>query len=95
MILTEDNFDEIYLPIENHLVQDAPFDGTMFETFGNELDYVLTMVNDLKSNNRVWTILDGDEGLWCVAGYHLINRFGYIITEKPWDTGEEEFKFVD
>jgi hypothetical protein len=32
--LTEDNFDEIYTPIQNHLDEDATFDGTMYETYG-------------------------------------------------------------
>jgi hypothetical protein len=95
MILTEDNFDEVYLPKTNHLVQDAPFDGTMFETFGKELDYILSMVNELRNHNRVWTIIDGDDGLSCIAGYHLVNRIGYIVTAKPWETGTEEFRFVD
>jgi hypothetical protein len=40
MKLTEDNFDEIYTPIQNHLDEDATFDGTMYETYGAELDFV-------------------------------------------------------
>jgi hypothetical protein len=28
--------------------------------------------------------------MYCSAGFHMVNRFGYII-KKPWETGEEEF----
>jgi hypothetical protein len=30
--------------------------------------------------------------MYCSAGFHMVNR-GYIITEKTWETGEEEFMY--
>lgn len=36
--------------------------------------------------NYVWTIVDGDNGrdLYAAPGFHVVNRIGYVITERPW-----------
>ena len=81
--LTEDEFFEKYKPVANHLAEDAGWGGVMFETYGEELDYVLSIANS-EDSRRVWTIVDGDNGQTVIGdGYHLVNRIGYIITEKP------------
>lgn len=72
----EDDFEERYLP----RTADS---GDLFE------------LDDLKrmgiEDRFVWTIVEGDSGnLYASAGYHLVNRLGYIITEVPWTTGLEE-----
>jgi hypothetical protein len=36
-----------FTPIQNHLDEDATFDGTMYETYGAELDFVFS-VSQLK-----------------------------------------------
>ncbi len=73
---------EEYRPVQNHLTS-APFDGTMFETYGPELNHVLSQEKD-----RVWSLVDGDDNNMYIAnGYHLVNRIGYFITEKPF-TGD-------
>ena len=92
MQLTEDNFSEIFKPQQNHLDENAGWDGTCFETFGEELDYVLRFANDLTKHKRVWTLIEVDGIFYISAGYHLVNRFGYFITEKPWETGLEEIE---
>lgn len=43
--------------------------------------------------NRVWSLVDGDEGgAYAIPGYHVVNVFGYCVTEVPWEheliTGE-------
>jgi hypothetical protein len=81
--LTEEEFDEHYTLMCNHLDTNASFDGYCFETYGEELDYVLTKVKE----NRVITILetDGDDdgiNMCYASGYHLVNRIGYLITEE-------------
>lgn len=93
MTLTEDNFDELYVPIQNHLVEDASFGGAMFETYGEELDFVFSVSLEDNTRKTVWTIIETDGEMYCVAGFHLVNRIGFIITEKPWETGEEEFMY--
>lgn len=37
--------------------------------------------------NRVWTLIDGDEGgTYALPGFHIVNAFGYVVTERPWET---------
>lgn len=80
------NYEEwagIYRPKHNHLVKsDCQYH---FETYGIELGYVLATA-DLEPD-RVWTLVDGDDGTYIVNGYHLVNRISYFITEVPF-TGD-------
>ncbi|MFZ1322332.1 MAG: hypothetical protein WAT71_12330 [Ignavibacteria bacterium] len=77
-----------YIPVKNHLKSNAPISGYMFETFGEELDYVWE-----QPVNNVWTIIEGTSGAWYITtGKHLINRIGYLVTENQW-TEEIEFKY--
>ena len=66
-----DEFVEKYKPVTNHLDNNAAFDGTMFETFGAEVQHVVEISN--VNPTRVWTFLSGD-GDFIVNGYHLLNR---------------------
>ena len=65
--------------IQNHIDEDASFDGIMFETSGEELQFVLKMAEE----KRVATYCDVDNGTAIVSGYHLVNRIGYFITNAP------------
>jgi hypothetical protein len=87
-----------YKPIPNHLDSNASFqdedgEGIMFETYGDELEYVLSIANS--EPNRVWTYVDGDEGTWVTNGYRLVNRIGYFITEIPYDDKGSTEPFLD
>lgn len=43
---------------------------------------------------RVWTLVDGDNGKsYAIAGYHIVNAFGYVVTAQPWQTGTEEARW--
>lgn len=95
MVLTEDNFSEIFKPQQNHLDDNAGWDGTCYETFGKELEYVLTFANDFNKQRHVWTLLEVDGIFYISAGYKVVNRMGYFITEKPWETGLEEIECED
>ena len=73
-----------YKPIYNHIDKNASFQdetgqGYMFETYGDEVEFV-------KSQNpaNIWTYGDGDDGgsyIW--SGWGFVNRIGYFITENP------------
>ena len=101
MNITEENFDEVLKPQINHFErakadkstadQDVcGFNGTMYETFGEELDYVFNLA---KTTKRVWTIIEGDDdAIFFVAGFHLVNRLGFIVCENEYETGDEEVK---
>jgi hypothetical protein len=78
----EMDFDEWvaeYKPITNHIDTNASFDGTMFETYGDEVEFVKA-----QDENRIWMYGDGDNGgsyIW--SGWGFVNRIGYFITDKP------------
>ena len=76
---------ELYQPKKNHLVENASFQdesgvGTMFETYGVELDWV-----KVQSPQHVWTYIDTEDGTAIVSGYSYVNRIGYFITKRPYN----------
>lgn len=34
--------------------------------------------------DRVWSIVEADDALFAVAGTHVVNVIGFIVTERPW-----------
>lgn len=88
--ISEEEFELNFKPQVNHILgaQNAPFNGWMFETFGAELDYILSVANNPATAQRVWTIIDG-ERMCYAAGYHIVNRLGYLVTEVPYDSIEQ------
>lgn len=102
--ISDDDFFEEYKPIINHIVRAntsietddeslTSFNGTMYETYGKEIEHIVRLANNPKTEKKIWTLIDGDDGdSYIVAGYHLVNRQGYFITQKSWVTGLEEVK---
>lgn len=79
--LSQNEFWQMYKPIQNHFIEDGSFDGCYFKSDGAELDYVLSKVKQ----NIVWTIVDGDSHTrFILSGLHSINRVGYLVTEIPY-----------
>jgi hypothetical protein len=83
IILSEDQWQETYKPTLNGLVNDASCNGTLFETYGVELEAVKGY-----PKNKVWTLISGDEGMSICNGFHFVNREGYFLTEESWKDGE-------
>lgn len=85
--LSFDEWCDTYKPIVNTIGDNPSFEdgkvGIMFETYGDEHDFVVRTAH----NNPfvVWTYLDGDNGTCIVNGYNIVNRIGYFITEVPFD----------
>ena len=74
-----DEWAAIYKPIKNHIDTNSSFDGEMFETYGDEVEFVKA-----QDENRIWMYGDGDDGgsyIW--NGWSFVNRIGYFITEVP------------
>jgi hypothetical protein len=65
-----------YRPIKNHIAPDAGYDGCMFETYGEEVDYIYTC-----NHKHVWTLLDCDGKMRIAEGRHYVNRMGFFVTE--------------
>jgi hypothetical protein len=87
---SEEQFDEKFNLVDNHIDKNASFDGKMFETYGDELAFVIEMSKE----NKVITIIEGggdevdEEGylipnMYYTSGMHHVNRIGYLITEQP------------
>ena len=94
MEITEDNFNEVFKPQINQFerakqpdsVADEDvccFNGCMFETYGEDLDYVWQAAQD--NPKKVWTIIEGDEGMYYASGFHRVNRMGFLICEVEFD----------
>jgi hypothetical protein len=84
-IISYDKFIEKFKPITNHIDDNASLDGTMFETYGAEMEFVNTI-----PVTRVWTLCD--DGEQClVSGKYLVNRIGYIVTEKEYTSDTEVY----
>jgi hypothetical protein len=78
-----DDWWKTYKPIENPFYEDY----IAFETFGEELEFVRNQKSEC-----IWTIIEGDsDDLYIVNGIHIVNRFGYYITEVPWQEKDGEF----
>lgn len=80
----EMDFDEWcdkFKPISNHIDTNASFDGYMFETYGDEVDFVKA-----QPANTIWMYGDGDDGgSYAWSGWGFVNRIGYFITSVPFD----------
>jgi len=83
--ITIEQFNKEYLPQTNQFNDNASWDGCMFETYGQEFDYVKSIFNI--NPDRVWTVVEDDEGYPMLgSGFHFVNRHGYVITEIPTPT---------
>ncbi len=81
--IDEDTFIARFGPRPNHLDLNASFDfgngGCLFSARGPEWTHVLS-----QDRQRVWTVLDGDEGCIVIeSGLHYVNRLGFIVTTEP------------
>jgi hypothetical protein len=83
-------YNQVLLKTKHDSIQQedmCPFGGCMYETYGDELQYVRE-----QPNKRTWTIVDTDGNhLLIIAGFHIVNRLGYLITNEEWEDEYEEF----
>jgi hypothetical protein len=84
--LALDDWEAKYRPINNPINHTSGWNGKMFDTYGKELAYVLN-----QKPENIWTWWDTDSGSEIVAGYHLVNRIGYFITENSWSEPLESY----
>lgn len=100
--LTFEDWEHRFKPIRNHMDPNAAADGKMFETFGAEVEFVLS--RNTSHPGTVWTIVACDDddlpeqdevGETCAPdwlitdGFHLVNRMGYLVTELPFEPSDE------
>lgn len=73
-----DEFEKKYNPKQNHLNEHAPENGWMYETYGEEYDFIKQQPVE-----NIWTVLEEDGVTFISPGRRWVNRLGYIITELP------------
>ena len=77
--MTEEEWFNTYKPIKNHIAPTSSFDGHMFETYGDEVEFVKFQDTDM-----IWMLGDGDDGgMYIWSGWGFVNRIGYFVTEVP------------
>lgn len=77
--ISVEEWEEQYTPMRNHMNPEASWNGTMFETYGDEVKFIYDF-----DSTHIWTYCDGDDGgTYLVSGRHYVNRIGYFITEVP------------
>lgn len=81
-MMTYEEWGNTYKPIRNF--SSYGFDSHLFETYGEDLTFVQAV-----SNDRCWTLVEGDEGLWILEGRHFVHRLGYFVTMNPWTEAVE------
>ncbi len=95
--LTDEQFYNKFTPVKNHIDNNASFNGCMFETYGEEVEYAF---NKAKKGNHVWTIIEGDgeeknsdgeisPSMYIVSGFHIVNRIGFLITKEEYKVETE------
>jgi hypothetical protein len=89
-MMTEDEWYEKYKPIKNHLDPNASWNGEMFETYGEEIEFVKST-----PDNFVWTLLDVDGESIITNGQSWVNRMGYFVCEVPWNDDEFHEILID
>jgi hypothetical protein len=76
--MTFEEADEQFKFILNSYDIDASFDGLMYETYGDEVEFIKS-----QPQNRIWMYGDGDDGgtyIW--SGWGFVNRIGYFLSEN-------------
>lgn len=87
---TIDEWEEKYKPLQNPRKDiDDGFDANIFDTH-DEGDYEVIKGYDIK---RIWTLIEGEDGMLVVSGYRIIDRLGYFITENPVEPDDEQKEF--
>ena len=87
-VLTEDVFDSKY-DLDDSIVSEHYDDGRL-ETFGADAEMVAKIHQE--SPNRLWTVIDGDDGgLYLVSGFHHINRVYHLVTVQECSSDFEEY----
>lgn len=88
--LTEDEFDDRFPLLTNHLNPNASWGsgdegGCLFETYGEELEFIRR-----QDPRTIWTLVDGDgDDQYLVSGFHFVNRVGYLISTVPLPEDQE------
>ena len=77
--MTFEEADEQFKFIPNNYDEYSSLDGLMFETYGDEVEFVKS-----QDPAKIWMYGDGDDGgtyIW--SGWGFVNRIGYLVSQIP------------
>lgn len=78
--LTSDEFDARFQPIPH------PRHGGFYYVTPDDTD----LITQAGLERRLFTAVDGDNGeTLLISGWHLVNRFAYVIVAHPWEPDVE------
>lgn len=87
ILKTEEDFDKKY-KYDETVKSDYFDDGDgKLETFGKDVELAIKLNNE----KRCWTMIETDDVMYLMAGYHLVNRIYYVITTKPYESEDEAY----
>lgn len=65
----------------------------MLETYGEDYQTVKRVYE--QNPLRVWTAVDGDDGLYLINGLHFVNRVYYLVTVESAKNEDEQYCIVE
>jgi len=83
--LTFDDWIEKFKPIKNHIEDHGSFNGLIFETYDEELEFV-----QKQNPHNIWTMVWAEDCYAVVPGFRWVNRENYLISEVPFS--EDDLK---
>jgi len=86
---TWEEFVAKHKPVTTPITEDAPYDGCMYETFGEELEIVKKHANE-----QIFTLVEADGYTYACPGFHFVNRVGYLLVEQPWKPEEQDITYA-
>jgi hypothetical protein len=90
--MTFDEWENHFKPIKNGIDDGHGFDGCLFETYGEELEFI-QKCNELNPE-YIWTLSEEDGTMWVGSGYHYVNRIGYFHTQVPWTNEHQDLQVI-
>ena len=69
----------------------------LIETYGDHFDFISNFIQQHPGNiKHVWTVVEGDDNnLYVTAGFHIVNRLNFIISNEQWKSEEEVYVWCD
>jgi hypothetical protein len=90
LTLHEDAFYEYFKPYRHRDALHDIWGGHGLETFGADLDLVQSL-----NPSYLWTVVDGARAQWITSGVWYVNRVCYLLTEKPHNSINMEFRVLE
>ena len=97
--MTDDKWIDEFKPIPRDGIKEGLISGydcgdgpCLWETYGKDIDEVCRRMDQTEWEGRLWTVFDD---LSIGEGFHIVNRLGYIFTEKPADPKALYYIFDD